>query len=338
MTEHKLVAFGCWNNYKIVDNSIPMINVSCYLKKQSVENKYSDLIILGDNYYPKKSIIIDPKTGNKIKYTKFEPTKFQYGFKLIESLDNITNKFLIMGNHDVEDTLLDDCIGLRSQLDKTDKFIIPFPFGTHTVNVDDIKFKYIFIDTNIYNLKDKSETCFEKVNGKNANNLFSDQNSFIIEELKDKTIKTFLIFGHEPLITLKTKIKDGKKEVKNNILNKDLLKILFDSKKDIVYVCADVHMYQNSLIKNSDEQIIHQIVCGTGGADKDYYDSDEKKYKFGSEELSEELYDFELLHFDDAYGYVEISLKKTGVNHTYIKVNKDSLYNKYRKTYYINYN
>jgi hypothetical protein len=317
----------------MVDSRIPMKNVTDYLK--IVQDNYTDLIILGDNYYPQNSIkVTDPITGAQIKKKEFNQTEFNAGFDMVESI-GIPNKYLIMGNHDLEDTLLDNCIGLELQKAKSDKFNIKFPYGKHQVSVDSSNYKYIFIDTNLYNLIDKINTCFDIVEKKNVTQLLYEQNRFIIEELNDPTIKKFLIFGHEPLITLKSKILVEQEIRKDNsILNENLLKILFDSGKEIIYICADVHMYQNGIIKNSEGKTIQQIVCGTGGADKDYYCLSSKYHKLGTVDI----YDFELVNFIDGYGYVEIVLTSEGINHQYIKIHKNLSVDRYSKKYYINYN
>lgn len=330
MAEHKIATFGCWNNYKMVDSRIPMKNVTDYLK--TVQDNYSDLIILGDNYYSQNSTkITDPKSGLKIKKIEFNQKEFNDGFEMIETI-GIPNKYLIMGNHDLEDTILDNCIGLKLQKDKSDKFNIKFPYGKHKVTVGDSNYKYIFIDTNLYNMIDKVNTCFDTIENKNVNELLDEQNRFIIEELNDSSIKKFLIFGHEPLVTLKSKILIEQEIRKDNsILNEELLKILFDSGKEIIYVCADVHMYQNGIIKNSKGKTIQQIVCGTGGGDKDYYCLSSKYHKLG-------LIDFELVNFIDGYGYVEIVLTPDGISHQYIKIHKDLSANRYSMKYFINYN
>lgn len=93
-------------------------------------------------------------------------------------------------------------------------------------------------------------------------------------------------------------------------------------------------MYQNGIIKNSNGKLIQQIVCGTGGGDKDYYCLSSKNYTLGSTNL----YNFELVNFMDAYGYVEINLTPNGVSHQYIKIHKNLLADRYSKKYYINYN
>lgn len=331
MTEYKIATFGCWNNYKTVDKRIPMKNVTDYIK--TVQDKYTDLIILGDNYYPQNfKKLTDPITGVKIgKKIDFNQKHFDDGFNMIETI-GIPNKYLIMGNHDIVDSLLDNCNVLELQKVKSDKFNIKFPYGKHQVSVDDSIYKYLFIDTTLYSQTNKTPNCFNIVEKKSVNELLCEQNKFIIDELKDLTIKKFLIFGHEPLITLKTKFTDDNElNKKNSVLNENLLKILFDSGKEIIYVCADVHMYQNGIIKNSNGKTIQQIVCGTGGADNDYYCLSSKYHKIG-------LYDFELVNFVDSYGYVEIILTSEGVSHQYFKIHKDLSIDIYSKKYYIKYN
>jgi hypothetical protein len=331
MSVHKIAAFGCWNNNKLVNGRIPMKNVTDYLK--TVQSNYSDLIILGDNYYPQKVDKIQLSETQTIKKKVFEQDKFQEGFDMVESID-IPKKFLIMGNHDVEDTLLDNCVGLQVQKAKSSIFNIKFPYGTQEVVVKGTKYKYIFIDTSIYNLLDKGETCFDKVERKSASELMVEQNEFLRRELEDTTIKTFLIFGHEPLVSLKSKfIEEQEIKKQNFLLNEELLKLLFDSNKDIIYVCADVHMYQNSMITNNESRKIKQIVCGTGGGDKDYYCLSSRIMELGDANK----YNFELINFVDPYGYVEIILTENNVTHSYIKVDKDLGVKKFSRKYFINY-
>jgi hypothetical protein len=328
MSEHKIATFGCWNNYKMVDGRIPMQNVTDFLKSKQAE--YSDLIILGDNYYPQtKSTVL--KDGLKFRKVVFNEEEFTNGFNMVESI-SIPNKYLIMGNHDLEDTYLDGCIGLKKEMEKKDKFNIIFPFGSKIITVDETKYKYIFIDTNVYNLKKNPDTCFNNVLNDSAAEILKKQHEFIIGELADPSIKTFLIFGHKPLVYLKTKLLDSTQDIikNNSLLDDDLLKILFDSGRDIVYLCADVHMYQNSIITNKAGKKIKQIVSGTGGADKDYYCLASKVHQEGD-------YSYELVDFMDPYGYVEMVLGKEGIKHKFIKIGKDLKEFVYSKKYLVDY-
>jgi hypothetical protein len=250
---------------------------------------------------------------------------------MVESIE-VPNKYLIMGNHDLEDFYLDSCIGLKKELEKSSKFNIMFPYGTKTITVADTKYKYIFIDSNLYNLKKNPDTCFNTVLGESAQSLLDKQNDFIIKELLDPDIKTFFIFAHEPLISLKTKFGESTQEIlkRSSMLDDTLLKIMFDSDRDIVYVCADIHMYQNCIISNKSSKKIRQIVCGTGGGDKDFYCLSSKYHIEGE-------YTMELVDFMDPYGYVEITLSKDLINYKFIKIGKDLKEFIYTKKYLVDY-
>jgi hypothetical protein len=91
-------------------------------------------------------------------------------------------------------------------------------------------------------------------------------------------------------------------------------------------------MYQDCSITHKDnKQIIKQIVCGTGGADKDYYELPVSKKTFGS---NNQFY-FMIDNFMDSYGYVEITLRK-GFDHKYFKISENSK-EKHSKKYLIYY-
>lgn len=106
---HKIITFGCWNNlpkYGTINdednyvnskpdssqnpNSIPYICVVNEIKRLDYDSN-SSLIILGDNYYPKKT-----KDDNGIKRVNYKKEELIYGFNAINSI-NIQNKYLIMG-------------------------------------------------------------------------------------------------------------------------------------------------------------------------------------------------------------------------------------------------
>lgn len=196
-----------------------------------------------------------------------------------------------------------------------------FPYKYENLTTNGIKYKLIYIDTNIYN-KENDENCLVFKLEQNITDLKFNQNNFIKECLNDES-SYYLFFGHEPLISSKTKYNEKTKnvEIKNSILNDELLDFLFESKKDNIYwICADVHMYQYCSITHKDNnQVIRQIVCGTGGADKDYYELPVSKKTFGS---NNQFY-FMIDNFMDSYGYVEIALGK-GFEHKYFKISEKS--------------
>ena len=179
-----------------------------------------------------------------------------------------------MGNHDLEDTLLnkvEPCIGLKDELSLSagkrikkislnkltehhndaesketealtsrlglkKEFIIPFPFGSKDKQIGIIKYKYIFVDTNAYSLQGSDNTCF-KVIGKTALEVKNEQNAFITECVNDSTTNIFLVFGHNPLVSAKT---TDKRTIKSSA-ETEVAKILLENRKTIYYICADVH-------------------------------------------------------------------------------------------------
>ena len=130
----------------------------------------------------------------------------------------------------------------------------------------------------------------------------------MLEQIKACSTKKIIIFGHEPLISFKCKKEDKTKKSKEessedkpkeeskeesskdkiiqcdceeatdyckpDILNYEgmpLIQAISDvntNHKEIYYICADVHNYVNASFTIG-STTIHQIICGTGGADKD---------------------------------------------------------------------
>jgi hypothetical protein len=323
-TEINIALVGCWNNYKQVDGSYPLVNVCNYLKLN--ESKYDELVILGDNFYPSKEkveITLPDGSTSSIKKNIFDLPTFNIGFDLIKNI-NIHNKYLIMGNHDIEDFYTERCINLYHQFDKSDFLKIMFPFKS--CPVANTGFKYIFIDTNLYNLSKNPNTCFNTTLHKSALELKNNQNQFIICELKNPSFNNFIICAHEPLFSIKS--KDTK--FKSSLLDEELLNILFNSRKNITYVCADVHMFQCGIITNNNSQSIKQIVCGTGGADKDSFTSSQSEFKINDD------FNFTMQSSRDSFGYVELNISPDNISHKYIKViNSESVlsHEEYKKKY-----
>jgi hypothetical protein len=326
----KIATFGCWNNKKYVNSYIPVENVLKHLKEN--ENKYNDLIVLGDNYYPEKIA----------KKAIYDHDNFNFGFNLLNSI-NIENKYIIMGNHDLQDFYNLSCCTMIKQKNMSE-LKYQFPFQKLDIIEDGIKFRYIFIDSNLYELTGK--TCFNLMEGKSVEEIKCKQNKFIIDCLSDNTINYFLFFAHHPLIAVKTKndtneakptsiltfdkqrLSNGTKAIINH---NELIKLLDKNIRtdNIFWICADVHMYQSSSIKMKNHTIT-QIISGSAGANKDKFNSDNKKFIVDDYEINIIDVDSSL----NSFGYVELELDKTGIKYNYINVNK----NLYGRKYLINYN
>jgi hypothetical protein len=344
-------------NKTIKDDSDVYLNLVMESLKY-FEINYQDLIILGDNYYPlknkdkKKDKSKDEKKEGekkeeskgekkeestltkyfnifgggegdkpKVKANTFVKEDIEYGFNKLINI-NIKNKYLIMGNHDIEDFI--ECDGLKYQLDlKNINIMFPFKSKDVIVNVNgvDYVYKYIFIDTSLFNIKDTDDPnimpCFVNsgfnygVQYTNSKEILIAQSNFLRDELNKDGIKHFLIFGHEPIFSLKTKVSDeGKLKDKTSCLNK-LADIIFDNMRssNITYICADVHMFQigkiTTNIKNPDK-FITQIVVGTGGAElDDCIECDDKNSELN---FDSQIYRYHIRITDKSFGFLDIIL------------------------------
>ena len=219
-----------------------------------------------------------------------------------------------------------DCSSLNYQLELKGKINVEFPFGSKVVDINGIKYKYIFIDTNLYDsdLNDKFP-CLKTTQNKTNNELFNEQNEFLVKHLSEDDIHHFLIFGHEPIFSIKTKF-DKIKGKYNKISTLDkLAEIIFDNMKqnNVTYICADVHMYQEGKIMNPNNdkymhKYINQIVVGTGGAELDTCDEcDIKLYN------NSKLY-YQLKAGNISYGYLNIKLDMSPtLQYEYVKLGAD---------------
>lgn len=363
MLTYRIAAFGCWNNRynkrnkTIKDDSDVYLNLVMESLKY-YERNYQDLIILGDNYYPLKnkdkkkdkskdekkeeskdekkeeSILTkyfnifgggegDKPKEPKVKANIFVKDDIEYGFNKLMNI-NIKNKYLIMGNHDIEDFI--GCEGLKYQLDLPNiNIMFPFKSKDVIVNVNgiDLVYKYIFIDTSLFNIKDYDDPnimpCFVNdeikpkydVQYSNSKDISIAQSKFLRDELNKDNIHHFLIFGHEPIFSLKTKINDeGQLKDKKGCLN-ILADIIFDNMKlnNITYICADVHMFQTGYITNptkNPDKFIKQIVVGTGGAELD--DCIECNNKKSEIIFNSQLYSYHIREINKSFGFVDILL------------------------------
>ena len=194
------------------------------------------------------------------------------------------------------------------------------------------KIKYLFIDTTLYDIK-ANPSCYNTVLKQNASTIAQEQNKFIEKELADNSINFFVIFAHEPLYSIKTKIfvEDNEHHLIDNLLD-DLIQLVMSnsSGKNISYVCADVHMFQSGIITDELDNSVKQIVCGTGGGEKDTFVFDGKFF-------SKNNYKYSVDITKDSYGYVEFIIKSDGVSYNYINVFPDGQIKTYNKKYLVQY-
>jgi hypothetical protein len=277
----KFIHFGCWNNgecnqHKPEQNGLS--NMMHKLNKVVKTHKLEFMIVAGDNYYPQK-------INDNIW---FNPRHFYSGF---ECLPPTIPKYVLLGNHDMEDVVQDidtmgpaklECHALLLQQKMKD--ITLFNNVIHFVKDGTL---FIMIDTTMYNLDKKKNknksinidkpintTCYKHIfdNYKDPNitlvsQLITYQNNQVRDILRTYENRHIVIAGHHPICHIKSKGKDEDNVIVGLLSlfqqNTDLL-----NGKNIYYLCADTHLYQVGIVRTG-PLIIHQYIVGTGGAQLD---------------------------------------------------------------------
>lgn len=154
-------------------------------------------------------------------------------------------------------------------------------FDKEVITHNGIQTLLLYIDTSIYEIKSE-ENCYknkyftetiDKSKENTIDELINLQNTFIRDTIQNTECKNVLIFGHEPIITYKSKIDEQKRKDKSAIIL-NLAQKLFEIKaespnKNFFYICADNHLHQKSTIKYQNNET-YQYVFGTGGTDLDF--------------------------------------------------------------------
>jgi hypothetical protein len=189
-------------------------------------------------------------------------------------------------------------------------------------------------------------SCYKHVLNKNVNTLKQEQKNFIVNTLKLINNKIYNIsdvvfFGHEPLLTFKQK-----KKTKMTLIISDLLEILFKEKTKYTnisfhWICADYHVYQNSIIHSKSEPKLNitQWIFGTGGGELDELveDADLDIELYGLKILPNIVFDSKGVNVSDKFndtkgldrfGYGEITFNLCSVTHKFILSDYDYASNK----------
>ena len=296
-----ILHFGCWNKnckeeasglQKVVELSNQILN--------SPPETINKFIITGDNYYgesikkffsdgteiSKKDFEIlkkDKMNKKKLEEKKtkiFKSEDLESGFNDCLNQIDFFPKDMILGNHDILDDPKHgdgercDILSMQLQTLNTKGSInIHYPFAREIV---DSKIAILYIDTNFYSIKEgdsldykrKINNCIsnqDKTNKLDYETIIHKQNELIEETLSEYYLY-YIFVAHAPLYGVKSK-KD-----KNKIQCIPELLDLFDNEKNknkkIIYLCADIHLFQHGIISN-DNVNIHQVISGTGGTDLD---------------------------------------------------------------------
>jgi len=327
----KFVLFGCWNQIECEKNSG---EISVYKYRDIVldsikknEKDYDFLVVAGDNWYSNK------KESEKYYYTNV----LKSGFIKLYELGKECH--IILGNHDEdkdnEDILDDDIINLKKNcmlntekyylhnITKADNFLTPsleylYENSSGYTNEDNLSKlilhesltnieyvrknndAYVFINTNIFSVH-----LYPIANI----NDYINKIAATLESLKDS--KNIFVIGHFPITSYTT--KNGKNKFTritgdNSILD-EFISIL--AKYRAIYLAADTHNFQTSIISKK----IVQIVSGTGGASPDTiseYRKTRSKYKLND-------YDVEF-YSHNSYGYTVVEILESSIIITYKKI------------------
>jgi len=272
MGEHKrLIHFGCWNR-TAEDGYIKMIPM---LKEYISSTPTDTVLVAGDNYYPKKTK--DKATGEKVK--TINATDLNNGFAALKDAVGAVPTYVILGNHDVEKINGECAIAeLQSSQSSPPQFDIQL-FKTFRWTENTV---VVMFDTTLY--EDPEDVDFECYSNWNKD---ADELARLIGKQRDAILsflisnrtsyKNVIMVGHFPIISAKQKTKEGKSNTKfelNRFANDLILEICkaVGADKKLVYLCADVHMYQKGQIQLTVDGTVYEIdqyVVGTGGAELD---------------------------------------------------------------------
>lgn len=303
----KFIHFGCWNEFGYSmgpskeNPELPQSGLTYtidQLNKYVNTNPTEFIIIAGDNFYP-------PKSKDKNTIAEYNHELFLSGFNALPPIP----KYLIFGNHDIEDQLkinepihnnqfpnladitTTNCKILNlQQLYTSNKpdynifnEVLHREYNTTLIIMLDSHLLKLFNNTN------QDLGCYRylfdeflKSNpGSNINQLIDHQITSIIRLIQSKPhIINYIFVAHHPIFTCKHKSdkeNPGERKLKkeshvglvNFFTNPELNNLL--TNKNITYLCADLHLYQFGIV-NIGPLTIKQYVVGTGGAHQDTYD------------------------------------------------------------------
>jgi hypothetical protein len=317
----KFIHFGCWNNGQCSSDgtnglSLAMQKLNSYVKENSVDF----ITVAGDNYYPPKG-----STGKK-----FIIEDFSSGFNCLPST---VKKYLIFGNHDIEDVVIDET-KLPVKCKILDKQIEIAEEDDSVEIFNDVLFKVInntliiMLDTNLYDRKivstPISETCYSKLFNSlvkkselTLGDLIGYQNCFVKNILQSNSeVNNVIFIGHHPIYSIKNKSgsKNAFKLSRFIDFFKQISSLLIGKK--IYYLCADTHMYQEGTIRILPDLEIKQYVVGTGGAEQD------KIYEPDNTIVEDGIQVYTKSNEKKEFGFLTVDINDSGLNFEFISANQ----------------
>jgi len=274
----KFFAFGCWNLGGCSDNAFLNQNVNNIIR----QGQFDFGLILGDNIY--KNVKIED--GKKIKEKDYNINTLVDGIICINKIN--VPLYVTLGNHDVEECsilaaqLETNKLPIAQRIQNLDNWNIPSNYYMKIYNKGTTVIKLISLDSNLFDYanipKEQDESIYSSCKPEDIKKIkyrnFNDMMIQFATDIHTNNNEDFIIiFSHVPLVSLKPKKLQKLDDYVLNILFNTIetkFKYSKSKPKDILYICADTHNYQNLEIHYNDI-VIKQYVLGTGGATPDSY-------------------------------------------------------------------
>ena len=290
------ITFGCWNKGDPDNDKLPLHYLYPALRNSIDQIKPKFIMVTGDNYYPFDTEGED-SSYEKIEYERHIDNTDIFGGGKLARTDHLVKSFdLLTSIGDDSKVPILMCTGNHENHDKKPhEFISESKPSTPPASPERIEngidHEYLSM---LDSLEEKEKYLLEVNNPSNKYFIMGigDINYQVDKSLKIKIIDTeadiisedpnleddiSFIFGHKPLFSLHYKLpkmkgkkkKPGKNWAINDNVNSyfRLLATKYPN-KECVYICADTHNYQDSVIIYSSGFTLSQIIVGSGGTFK----------------------------------------------------------------------
>lgn len=298
--------FGCWNNQ--CDDGANVVGyrdaVLEHLKAHA--STYAFCIVGGDNMYQvSDKYVVEAENGRsteevKVKY--YLQDTHTSGFNALRQFDK--QQFVILGNHDEDNSTYVRQKGKVKEAQMQEHHDRMSVFDTTAVRVavdahGSIMACFVFVNTN-----------------QSVQELLAGLASALSQLPEDQKNKPIFVVGHEPLISFKWKKKDPVfLDGINTSQDHPLLDWFAEKRKlgyNIMYLCADVHMFQLDTIQHKGASI-PMVVSGTGGASPDEVKNVSDVVRYGDNALN--------IHVAlRSYGYTIVRVDNAMVDVKYVNV------------------
>lgn len=274
MPDFNFLLFGCWNyvpeegaNTK---QEVARNNVLRYVQKH--ESKYGFVVVAGDNVYQRKRAK-DKKNAplEDASWRAHERDLIMNGFELLgASLKEKRKAHIILGNHNASTALPSEV--QAAQMTRASRKLELHTYHRvleHDNDAFNSCAKVLLINTNVLLCcdKKKKDSVEQQEQEQEQQKNIAHLCKFLQDNLSTDPDVWNIVVGHEPLISMKSK---GGKPKTDLLCGLDAIMAVFAKFNNVVYMCADVHMFQaGTVVSSKSGHKVPMVVCGTGGAELD---------------------------------------------------------------------